>query len=243
MKPAVITGASIEDAARKLAGRFYAEATARAKQNGMLYVALSGGRTPLPFFQVLVREYAGVMPWQNIHFFWADERCVPPDHQESNYGLARAGLFAPLGIPSAHLHRIHGESNPGEEVLRYASEIVRYLPLRQGLPVFDIIFLGIGQDGHVASIFPGQEEKLFSSTEIAADSVHPVTGQQRITLTGTVLNHASHIFFFVTGKEKASLIASIFHSSGRNRQYPVQWVDPLHGDCTWFLDEEATSLL
>lgn len=205
-------------------------------------IALSGGNTPQLLFSVLAEKYTGSVDWTFVHFFWVDERCVSPDDPESNYGTAHRLLLNRIGIPDSCIHRIRGEEDPVKEAVRYSHEIQKLIRSGGSLPIFDQIVLGMGDDGHTASIFPGNIE-LFHSGKICEVSTHPVTGQKRVTITGGVINNADHITFLVTGQNKSGIIDDIFNKRQSADKYPAAHVVPLHGKLNWLLDEKAGSSL
>lgn len=212
------------------------------KQNETFTIALSGGSTPELLFDLLGEKYAGKVSWENVHFFWGDERCVPPDNSESNYGMAYKKMLARIKIPASNIHRIKGEDNPEHEAIRYSEEISSNVNEKNKLPSFDLIILGLGEDGHTASIFPGNPELLVSG-KICEVAVHPTTKQKRITLTGKVLNNAAKVFFLVTGTKKAGIIVDIFKRNPVSYDYPASYINPLHGVVMWYLDDAAASQL
>ena len=165
------------------------------------HIALSGGSTPKILFQLLAQDYRDKIPWHEIHLWWGDERCVPPDHEESNFQMTKELLLDQVNITSDHIHRVRGEDDPKAEANRYGKELLQNLPGKNSLPQFDLIILGMGDDGHTASIFPHQME-LLKLEEICAVAEHPVSGQKRITLTGPVINNACKIAFLLTGENK-----------------------------------------
>lgn len=201
-------------------------------------LALSGGKTPELIFSIISDHFSKSAPWQLVHFFWSDERCVPPDDQESNYGMAKAKLLDRLKIPSGNIHRIRGEEDPGEEAERYSCEIFHNTSPVNGFPVFDMIMLGLGDDGHTASIFPGQDHLLISE-KACEQAFHPGTMQKRITLTGNVINNADHIVFLITGKKKADVVEKILNNSKEAEQFPASSIKSVRGDLQWFIDNEA----
>jgi len=204
-------------------------------------IALSGGSTPKLFFQILASRYGDSADWHKVNFFWVDERCVPPDNPESNYGMTLNSLLDSLDIPADNVYRIMGESEPEMEALRYSEVIEKRLPLRNGLPFFDVILLGLGDDGHTASIFLG-DERLFDAAETCAVAVNPYSGQRRITITGRIINNAGLLIFLVSGKPKAAIVREILEGKGI-RKYPAQYVVPHDGRVIWYLDEDAALLL
>jgi len=205
-------------------------------------LALSGGKTPGLFFETLVTNYSDSLPWEKIHLWWGDERCVPPGDNASNYKLAYEKLISRVPIPEENIHRLKGEEHPEKEAERYSSEIDNLLNMRGDWPVFDLIILGLGNDGHTASIFPGQIE-LFETDANCAVTSHPLTGQKRITITGKVLNNSNRIFFLVTGKKKALRISEIMNDDEAAKLLPAYYIQPENGDLVWYLDENAASLI
>ena len=201
------------------------------------HLALSGGSTPKLLFTHLATHYADKLPWQQLHFWWGDERSVPPDHPESNYRMTRELLFEPLGLEGPQVHRIRGEADPQVEATRYAAEIEQALPQAGGLPQFDLIMLGMGEDGHTASIFPDQMELLTTATTCAV-ATHPESGQQRVSLTGPVLNAARQVAFLVTGAGKAEKVTAIREGQAGSEAFPAAHIAPA-GELLWFLDEAA----
>ena len=203
-------------------------------------IALSGGNSPKKFFKKLSKKYADQIPWERIHFWWGDERCVAPDSEQSNYKMTVDYLFSNIEIPETNIHRIRGEEDPEKEALRYSKELEDTLNSRGKDPVFDIIILGLGDDGHTASIFPDQLE-LFEHEQSCAVAVHPITGQKRITITGNVLNNANQIFFLVTGSNKALRVAEIMNDNEAAKLLPAYYISPTNGELIWFLDDEAAT--
>ena len=203
-------------------------------------VALSGGSTPKVLFQHWAESYQEKIPWEKIHFFWGDERCVPPDHEESNFGMTKALLFDQINIPEKNIHRVRGEEEPGNEAIRYAQEITKSTKSENDLPVFDLIILGMGADGHTASIFPHQME-LLRDSRITAVAKHPKSGQKRISITGKVINNAKLIIFLVTGASKKPVLDEITNKSGNWEAYPASHIKPEQGKLIWIVDESAIS--
>lgn len=208
------------------------------KRNSIFTIALSGGNTPKPLYSVLAEKYAKEADWTNVHFFWVDERCVPPESPESNYRLAMETLLDKIDIFPMNIHRIIGEDNPEQEAGRYSEEINDFTFRKGGLPFFNTILLGLGEDGHTASIFPGNQD-LFRSDKTCVTATHPVTGQQRITLTGKIINNAATIVFHVTGRNKADIVRSIVDNNDPEKEYPASSVSPSDGKLFWYLDDEA----
>jgi len=201
------------------------------------HLALSGGKTPSLLFSLLAEKYAAAVDWQKIHFWWGDERMVAPYNPESNFGVVNKLLFWKIGPSPGQIHRIKGEADPGEEAIRYGLEIKSLIPMIDSWPIFDLVMLGLGDDGHAASIFPGQMQ-LMESEKITAIAFHPVSGQQRITLTGKVLNNAKRVAFLISGPSKAFIFNEIMHNTEKSMTYPASHIHP-GGELHWFGDEES----
>ena len=202
-------------------------------------VCLSGGSTPKLLFEVLAANYADSIDWSRIHFFWGDERCVAPEDEQSNYGECKKLLLDKISIPVTNIHRIVGESDPEMEAKRYSETIKDHVKLdKTGMPIFDIIILGMGGDGHTASIFPHQME-LLTSKNVCEVAVHPESGQKRVTITGPIINAANFVVFLITGAGKADVLATVYDGSGK--QYPATHVQPKSKQLAFFLDEAAAA--
>jgi 6-phosphogluconolactonase len=202
-------------------------------------IALSGGSTPAVLYSVLAEKYSNTVDWRYVHFFWGDERCVPPDDPESNFGAASSIFLRRIDISEGNIHRIRGEANPSDEAVRYSSEIIENTRTSGGLPVFDHIILGMGEDGHTASIFPSGSELLYSD-KLCEVATHPLTGQKRITVTGKVINNSDAVTFFVTGHSKAEIVEQIIK---KDSDFPASFILPSHGRLVWLLDEKAGRLI
>jgi 6-phosphogluconolactonase len=204
-----------------------------------VHIALSGGSTPLAVFRQMV---VATWPeeWEHVHIWWGDERCVPSDDPESNYGNAKKILLDPLGISGDRIHPIRGEEDPDVEAVHYGKLLMDQLPMDNNLPVFDWIWLGLGEDGHTASIFPNQIE-LWKSDQPCAVGSHPETGQLRVTLTGGVINAARRVAFLVAGESKSHVVNEIVMKEGSYLDYPAFYVAPLSANLEWYLDMDATN--
>lgn len=222
----------------KAAEAFAADLARWIEEEEEYFVALSGGSTPQLLFRHLAEKFRERIDWQKVHLFWGDERCVPPDHEESNYGTARRLLLDRIDIPEENIHRVHGEALPEKEALRYSLEIRQNLPFENDLPSFDLVLLGLGEDGHTASIFPDQME-LLDADGICAVATHPESGQKRITLVGKVINNARKVAFLATGKGKAEKVRQILHKKEGWEKLPAAHILPSQGDLYWYLDREA----
>jgi 6-phosphogluconolactonase len=223
-----------EEFAGELAG-YIREAEAGGRT---VSIAISGGSTPKLLFKELAEKYFNSVSWNCIDFYWVDERCVRPDDSESNYGMTRKILFDRIDIPLSNVHRMKGEENPEKEADRYSGLLASNLRRRDGFPVFDLVLLGMGDDGHTASIFPGNLTPL-NSDRICEVAVNPYSGQKRITITGKVINNADAVIFLVTGKNKADIAGDILNRNVRSVNYPASYIAPVHGSLQWLFDEEA----
>lgn len=242
MERSVSIYATPQELAEAMAGILTSQIN-NAKRSGVpANVAISGGDTPKLLFGLLAEKYSDSADWQFVHFFWADERCVPPEDPESNYGSVKRILFSKIKIPGSSVHRIRGEEEPAKEALRYSAEIRKILPSANNQPVFDHILLGIGNDGHTASIFPGRED-LLESENICGMAVHPGTGQMRLTLTGRIINNAREITFMVTGEKKSHIVRHIICGEEQKEKYPAAMINPVNGKLNWMIDEAAASLI
>ena len=208
-----------------------------------LYIALSGGSTPKIIFQTLAEKYKEKIDWNKIQIFWGDERCVPPESDESNFGMTKKYLLDYIDIPQKNVHPVDGSNNPEKEVIRYSNEIKKNVPIKSGFPKFDLVILGIGEDGHTASIFPDQMN-LLTSEKICEVAIHPGSGQKRITLSGKVIDNAEKIIFLITGDSKANIVKQIFERDDlKKKKYPAANIKPVNGELKFFLDENASKLL
>ena len=210
----------------------------KAKKSLPLNIALSGGSTPKLLFEVLVKNYIDSLPWHALRLFWVDERCVPPTDAESNYGMTYNSLLQNVPIAEKNIFRMQGENPPQNEALRYQQLLEKELPARNGFPVFDLILLGMGDDGHTASIFPNNMA-LLESTAAVSVGAHPVSGQKRITLTGKTINQADEVVFFITGKSKARILKQIINSEDGCEKYPAYHVHAFNEDVKFYLDKDA----
>lgn len=190
-------------------------------------LALSGGNTPKELFEYWAANYAQSPVWHAINYYWVDERCVAPNDAESNYGVANSMFFSKLSISQNNIFRMRGEINATEEAANYKSILHKNIELVNGYPSFDIIILGIGEDGHTASIFPGQEE-LFTRNESVVASINPYSKQERISLSGKTINAGKHVLFVALGESKRDILNEIILPTN-TKKYPAQHVAPTHG--------------
>jgi len=213
-----------------------------SKCKNYFHIALSGGSTPKFLFKYLSKKYQTKINWSKIKFFWGDERCVPPDHDESNYKTTYDLLFSKIKIPEENIFRICSECDPDEIAVNYSNVISKNVPSRDNLPEFDLILLGLGEDGHTASIFPNSLS-LFNDNKICAVSEHPVTHQKRITITGKTINNAKKIIFLVVGENKSAIVDIILNRKNNFEKLPAYYVNPNHGELIWLMDKTASRLI
>ncbi len=202
-----------------------------------MHIALSGGNTPKSWFDHLAAVHKNDIPWQKLHLYWGDERCVPPEHPDSNFGMTKLHLLDHVAFPENNIHRIMGERSPDEEAKRYEAKIMTNLGEN---PVLDLIILGMGDDGHTASIFP-HEIKLWHAPSLTVLASHPETGQHRISITGNVINKASSVAFLVSGSGKQQKVEEIILQKDGADRYPASLVNPENGSLYWFLDRAAAA--
>lgn len=232
----------IFDNSEKLVEAFTHHFVALLKLNkGDFYVALSGGSTPKVWFEELAKNHKEDIDWNKVHFYWGDERCVPPDDEDSNYGMTKRYLLDHIHIPAENVHRIFGELAPEQASELYKKELEK-ISLPGIVPTFDLVILGLGDDGHTASIFPHQIE-LWDSEDLCVVATHPDSGQQRISLSGKVINGARSVAFLVTGDKKAEKIMEILNKKNVSSSYPASHVFNDSNNIYWFLDKPAANLL
>jgi 6-phosphogluconolactonase len=217
---------------------FVARAKAAVESHGRFAIALSGGTTPLVMYGVLAEEpLRSRVPWEAVHFFWGDERCVPPGHPRSNFGTADRALVSRVPISPANVHRIHGEYPPQRAAEEYAAELEAFFGT--DVPRFDLLHLGLGTDGHTASLFPFDLDVLMERTRPVRATLHPQLGEHRITLTPPALNAAVRTEFLVTGAEKADITRAIVRGALDPFRLPAQLIRPATGEPVWLLTREV----
>ncbi|MFM2587029.1 6-phosphogluconolactonase [Vibrio sp. TBV020] len=205
-----------------------------------VHISLSGGSTPKMLFKLLAQApYAEGIQWNNLHFWWGDERCVAPDDAESNYGEANALLFSNVNLPAENIHRIRGEEEPAVEAERFAKEMTDVIPCENGTPVFDWILLGVGADGHTASLFPGATNYQDENLSVLAS--HPESGQIRVSKTAKVLEAAKRISYLVLGAGKVDIVHEIHTTPASELPYPAAKIQSKSGETEWYLDSDAAA--
>jgi len=225
--------------AQEAAGRFVEQARAAVQSRGRFSVALSGGSTPEGAYRLLAQEpYRGQLPWDRMHLFWGDERCVPPDDPGSNYRLADQALISQVPIPAENVHRIPGELAPEAAARAYRRELENFFC--GPLPRLDLVLLGLGSDGHTASLFPGSDVlEAVSDVAVAVEAQYEGRPARRVTLTLPAINAARQVLFLVTGESKARIVARVLGT--RTGPLPAERVCPTAGELIWLLDEAAAS--
>jgi 6-phosphogluconolactonase len=205
-------------------------------------VALAGGNTPRRVYELLATGgFRDRVDWSQVHLFFGDERCVPPEHPDSNYSMVYEALILKVPIPAKNVHRIIGEGNAKENALGYENELRAFFA---GLawPDFDLVLLGMGEDGHTASLFPSSAA-LKEISRWVVPTRNDQAGQDRITITVPVFNHARRIMFLITGKKKAQRLKEVLRPQPGSEQLPIQAITPIKGMLEWLVDAEAASLL
>lgn len=250
-----------EDAMRKLkiladdlrlartAGEFFANQSQEAiAQRGYFTVALAGGQTPGTLYSLLTSEaFTARIDWDKVHLFWGDERCVPPEHVESNYSMARHYLLNYAPIPEENIHRIQGELEP-QEAARSYEKMLRDFFKDSGQdpdapqPRFDLVLLGMGDDGHTASLFPYSDALKVQDRWVTAHFVESVRAW-RVTLTASAINAAANIMFLVLGASKAENAQAVLQGAPDPQRLPSQMIQPIDGQLIWLLDDAAAALL
>ena len=206
-------------------------------QRGIFLVALSGGNTPTKLFEKLAREN---LDWSRVHFFWGDERCVPADDPGNSYGQAKKVWFDKVG--GTNIHRIQSELEPAEAAKEYAHTLRAFSQAPLDWPRFDLVLLGMGDDGHTASLFPGSPVDV-DSAALAVVANYQGRPARRVTLTQNVINDARNIFFLAAGASKAETLKKVLSDTYNPAELPAQRIDPKHGKVVWFVDEAAARQL
>jgi 6-phosphogluconolactonase len=240
----ILVGDDIDETIRMAAGQFAALARKIAAEDRPVAVALAGGSTPRRLFQALAAApFVGLVPWKAIQFFWGDERNVPPGHKDSNYSMAREMLLSRVPVPAANIHRIPtGDGTALEAADLYERILREKLPLVHGVPRLDYNLLGLGANGHTASLFAGRPSLHECNRLVVADHIEEVNSW-RVTLTLPVLNNAAQITFLVIGEEKADVVKRVIEGPRDPDNTPAQLIAPVDGTLTWILDSAAASQL
>ncbi len=242
MKPELRIFKDLESLSREAAAIFIEQAAMSITERGRFLVALNGGGAPNRLFRLLATEYRKKVDWNKVHVFWGDERCVPPEDAGSNYGQAKEALLDHVPILEGNIHRVKGELDPASAAQDYAQILKSFAGGDLEFPRFDLAYLGMGEDGHTASLFPG-------SMVHATDTVIPVTANyqdrpaNRVTLTQAVFNEARMVVFMAAGEKKANTLAKVLSGTYNPELYPAQRIKTKNGILIWLVDEAAAGEL
>ncbi|GAB4524586.1 MAG: 6-phosphogluconolactonase [Anaerolineae bacterium] len=231
--------ADVDALAKAAAAQVVAVGQAAIAENNRFTVALSGGSTPKAVFRVL-RE-TSALDWSKTFVFWGDERTVPPDHEDSNYRMAKEYLLEHVPVPQENVYRMPGELDPTEAAARYEATLKAFFST-EGWPRVDLILLGMGDDGHTASLFPGTAALNEQTQWVVANHV-PKLDTWRITFTAPLINAAANVTFWVTGTSKADALREVVNGPYMPETYPSQLIEPINGNLVWMVDEAAASLI
>jgi 6-phosphogluconolactonase len=211
--------------------------------HGEFTLCLTGGSTPAGVYELLATRFHLSVDWKEVQFFWGDERCVPPDDQASNYGMANRTMLSKLTLNPGQVHRIHGEEQPEQAARDYEDELRRSFSLSADeFPRFNLILLGLGENSHIASLFPNHpaihdSKRLAIAVEVDAPQRH------RVSLTAPVLNSAAHVIFIVSGEGKADAVRNVIEGPRDPERFPGQIIAPSDGEVLWLIDKAAASKL
>lgn len=226
-----------ERAAEAAALRFVAAADRAIRARGAFLVSLSGGHTPRRMYELLATpRFAGQVDWPRVQVCWGDERCVPPDSAESNYRMAWEALLSRVPLPAGNVHRVRGEDDPSVAARHYDGvlhELLDHPPSQ-----LDLVLLGLGGDGHTASLFPGATA-VHDSARWVEPAYHEADGRWRVTLTPRLINMADEVVFLVSGRDKATVVERVLAGPLTPHALPAQLIAPVHGTVTWLLDAAA----
>jgi 6-phosphogluconolactonase len=242
MKPEIRVFKDIEKLSRAAAHLFIEQATQSIAERSQFLVALNGGSTPTRLFEMLATNFRERVDWNKVHLFWGDERCVPPDDPGSSYGQAQALMLSRVPVPEANVHRIKGELGPLEASNDYNLVLKEFSLPPFVWPRFDLVYLGMGEDGHTASLFPD------SPIEVSEPTM-PVTAHyqdrpaNRVTVTPIVFNSARMVVFMATSEKKAQTLAEVLTGRYNPELYPAQRIEPKDGRLIWLVDQAAGNKL
>ena len=244
-QPKILKAAGAEALADLALKYFVRYANQAIQKRGVFRVAISGGSTPVRFYERLAKvSNRSKIQWDKVHIFWVDERCVPPSSDASNFGLATHTFLLDVPIPGENIHRVAGEAEVyADAVTEYENVIRSVFNLSKGqMPVFDLIVLGMGSDGHIGSVLPNTYVQF--ETDDLVSAVYRMNGDyNRITLTVPVMKKAERILILVSGKNKAKIVADVFHSEPDPVRYPVHALWPVLDKIRWLIDESAAAML
>ena len=224
------------------AARFFCELSQQSVQrSGRFAVALAGGSTPKTLYRLLAEDFRERVDWNRVHLFWADERCVPPSHADSNFAMVRDALLSRVEIPDANVVRMRGEDPPDAAAAAYERVLRAQFHLEPAeWPRFDLVLLGLGDDGHTASLFPGSPATTVADRLVVPNYVEKLDAH-RLTMTFPVINHAANIVFLVSGRSKTNALKDVLAAKGDDVERPARRVNPEDGRVVWIVDEDAAS--
>ncbi|HVQ37661.1 MAG TPA: 6-phosphogluconolactonase [Pyrinomonadaceae bacterium] len=231
-----------EDVALAAADELVAYAREAIADHEWFGVALAGGNTPRRVYELLGSDpHKKLIEWSRVHLFFGDERCVPPVHPDSNYRMVYEALVSNVEIPEGNVHRIVGENDPPAGAAAYEQELRRFFTAAS-LPRFDLVLLGMGEDGHTASLFP-KSDALKEQSKWVVATQNLQSQQDRISLTLPALNHAAHVLFLITGSNKATRLSEVLRIESGPEPLPAQLISPVQGTLEWLIDRAAASQL
>jgi len=236
----VTTFKDIRELSQYAAQAFVGIANKAITGRGHFLVALSGGGTPMRLYELLGNQFQHDVDWSRVHFFWGDERCVPVDDAGNSYGQTKKVLFDKIG--TTNIHRVNSDLTPDSAATDYAHTLKVFSEPPLDWPRFDLVLLGMGDDGHTASLFPNSPVDVTSPT-LAVTANYQDRPANRVTLTQLVINDAREVWFMVAGKNKAETLLNVLDGAYKPKQYPAQRIKPTDGNLVWMIDAEAASLL
>ncbi len=241
----VIALPGIQGISRAAAERISDIALEAVSSRGVFHLVLSGGRTPENLYELFLKSpYNSSIPWTQSHIYWGDERCVRPESEESNYGQASRTFLTNLPVPENHIHRIKGELGPQKAADEYRQVLISQSDTDRDWPQFDLVLLGMGADGHTASLFPGPiaaEERRVSVMDVTAN--YEDRPSSRVTMTPLALNSTHNIIFLVVGADKAAALSAAINGPEDQVNWPVHRIRPDQGTVTWLVDHDAATKL
>lgn len=245
IKPEIRIYPGLEEMGQAAAEMIVREGNEAIARRGRFLMVLAGGSTPRSLYaQLAGDEFRSKLDWAKVHFFWGDERAVPPIHLDSNFRMARETLLSKIAIPQDHIHRILSEKTVTSEAAKsYAAVLRGFFNLKDGeWPRFDVVLLGMGPEGHTASLFPGNPAVQETQQLVMAPWVDQMKCY-RVTLTPPALDHSGHVVFFVAGADKAAAVRAVLEGEFHPETYPAQIIQPVDGQLIWILDRSAASQL
>ena len=240
-RPQIAVAKNYEELCSQAAQKILALSKKRIREGGRFTLALSGGSTPEGIYSLMAsRAYRKRFAWEKIHFFFGDERWVPRNSPRSNYKMIARALLTKVPVPRANIHAIRTNTpNAAASAVLYEKELIEFFQLKPGeFPCFDLILLGLGQDGHTASLFP-KDPALLEKKRLAVPVAATGIAEKRVTLTLAAINHAKAVFFVASGREKALALKAVLSPTMTRPALPAQLVRPLHGGSWWFVDHDA----